>query len=176
MYRRPSIFLAALVICNLVYYLPVIIFTQLISETRSSHLNQSYKYVSYQNKENMIFFLDSINSTLLICVVMPCLCLVLRKAIQNSYSEYADQLHVIVTFARSSILLNISFIVMSLPICVINILFSCTIVTDSLYVTIATHLSQANFCLSFYVIVSSNSIVRDELLIMLGIRKRLNEL
>jgi len=176
MYRRPSIFLIALVICNLIYYFPILVFTQLISEAQSTHLNHSSKYVSYQDKENIIFFLDSINSTLLTCVVMPCLCIVLRKEIRNSFSEYADELHVVVTFARSSITLNISFMLMSLPLCVINVLFSFSIVTDSFYVSIANYFFQSNFCLSFFLLVITNSIVRDELLVMLGIRKRSNEI
>lgn len=188
-YRRSCLFLIAVFAFNLIYYSPVLVFTQLISDTwpvsrYSSNLtvttstistNNIHKYVSYQNKEIIIFMMDSINSTLFPCIAIVCLYTMIRSMNHNS-EQHTNRVRAIVLFARSYLTLSVVYVCLNLPLGVINLLYSFSILTDNFYVNIATYFYQASFCLNFYVLAFSNSFVRDELLVMVGLIKQPNEL
>jgi len=73
-----------------------------------------------------------------------------------------------IRLALSSILLNITFVAFNLPLCLTNIFFAN--VSDFLY-NVFIVLFYCTFCINFYILAFSNSIFRNELLIMFKLRE-----
>lgn len=169
-----------IVLFNLIYYIPFFSYSTLIriGSNESNFANKSQKHVEkhqeayncyflelYQKK--WLYMMDLINSALLPFFLMFIFSVLLIYTIFKSRLRILrldspldrKRLRKDIKFAFTSILLNITFIALNLPVCIANLL---TDVSEFSYKALL-YLFYLSFCINFYVLFSFNSIFRKEL-------------
>lgn len=157
---------------NTVYYSPVLINTELTNDSNGS---MACVYV-YERLEKVFGWMDLLNLSIIPFSIMTVTSLLLiysifksRMKISKSKSRQdVKRLIKDVKFSITTILLNIFFIILNLPMCLVW-LFELDNKSDYYFICIC--LFYFSFCANFCILVFSNSIFRNEFLIVFGLKR-----
>jgi hypothetical protein len=151
---------------NLVYYSPAIVLLSL-KENYSNQSNDSNVFYSCVcDHEYFIDYMDLMNFTLLpfffmiifsimiIITIFRSRLRILRLGNIHDRNRFKKD----IKFAISSILLNIFFVILNLPLCIGNIIDS----ENEIFNDVNFCVFLSNFCVNFYILIFSNSIFRKE--------------
>ena len=170
-FQNSVIFL--IVLFNLVYYSPFFVYSSLIllnsNNTNILDSNGSLEYNCYfadLNQKKVLYMMDLVNSTLLPFGLMIIFSILLIYTIFKSRLRILrldsavdrKRLRKDIKFAFTSILLNVAFVILNLPVCIANLL---TDVSEFSYKALL-YLFFFSFCINFYVLFTFNSIFRKE--------------
>ena len=168
---------------NLIFYIPLIVFKdyQAQENLNSSNLTEIvYECVDLE-EQNIVNWLDLLNSTILPFLIMVlCTSVTVRRLFKSRSKTTAEakpntKLKQRDTkFAITSVGLNLFFFIFNLPVCVYMVLASFIFFddVDSKLIFCAVLITYyLNFGVVFYVNILTNSIFRNELLVILGLRK-----
>jgi len=122
--------------------------------------------------------LDLINSALLpffimtasSCALIHTILKVRLRIIDMRSKKDKKKLRRDIRFGGSSIVLNIFFVILNLPLCVTNIFFPSL---DDFTYNIFIVVFYAIYCINSYILFFFNSIFRNEFLVMLKLRKEI---
>lgn len=161
-------FLISLIILyNLFYYTPVMILVSL-REVKNHTSNTSFHRCDFEtNQLTVINWMDLINFSLVPFTFMFIISILIIYTIFKSRLRFLrlrtfhdrNKFKKDIKFAISSILFNICFIILNLPICVTNIL---ELDVNSLLNDVYFYFFLTNFGINFYILVFSNSIFRKQ--------------
>lgn len=165
---------------NFIYYTPLIIFHEL-KLLNDSVLNETIKIcnASTLREENIMDIMDLLNSTILpfvLMIIATCLLIftIIRVKIRflkiNSI-ERNRNLRKEIKFGITSILMNLNFFVLNIPVCIVYIIDGHHMEDESLVLKITNILFHASFCTNFYIFAIFNSTYRRELLLLFKLKK-----
>ena len=180
-FQNSVIFL--IVLFNLVYYSPFFVYSTLfrVYKIETNILNASLSFNSTNeeyncyfidlNQKKVLYMMDLVNSTLLPFGLMIIFSILLIYTIFKSRLRILrldsavdrKRLRKDIKFAFTSILLNVAFVILNLPVCIANLL---TDVSAFSYKALL-YLFFFSFCVNYYVLFTFNSIFRKEFSIML---------
>ena len=172
-----------IVIFNLIYYIPFFIYSKLfIVYSNETNILNITNYINNTNNElncyftelyhkKVLYMMDLINSTLIPFILMFIFSILLIYTIFKSrlrilrLNSAVDRkkLRKDIKFAFTSILLNVAFVALNLPVCIANLLND----ISDFYYKLLLYLFFISFCINFYLLFTFNSIFRKELLIFL---------
>ena len=183
-FQNTVIFL--IVIFNLIYYIPFFNYSTLImvnshetknNTTFNKHNNSNSNSTSELNcyftelfHKKIFYMMDLINSTLIPFILMFIFSILLIYIIFKSRLRILrldsatdrKRLRKDIKFAFTSILLNVAFVALNLPVCVANLLID----ISDFYYKLLLYLFFISFCINFYLLFTFNSIFRKELLFL----------
>jgi len=175
-------------IYNLGIYSPMAILTQVFSEpinTTAMSFNQTdlYIYCDFAKpiQLKIMSTLDLINSALapffiMLAFSIALICVIFQKRLRilNMRSK-RDKNRLIrdIRFALSSIMLNITFVTLNLPLCLNNIFFPNA---SDFWYNVFLIIFYATFSINSYILAFFNSIFRNELLSMFKLKEKPKEL
>lgn len=170
-----------LILYNLVFYSPLLVFNDLISLTPSNTNNSLFicDFID-SNSKHILILIDMINSFLLPGIIMVVLSILALICIKTSKIHSVASLHGLMLerklrrdkrFAVVSILLNFLFISLNMFRCVCYFLYGENLYNILTY-SVNFYLYLNGFTITFYVLFFFNSIFRDEFLIIIKCRKQ----
>lgn len=176
-----TIYFIFLVIFNLVYYIPVLFFINMTSRGSSNEtFNHSKKYCDFIDLKDKSKFaiMDLAYSTLVPGMLMLLSTVLIINCIhKSSYRLFKDdtyrsrkRLRKDFKFAITSIFLNIVFVILNLPICIIY-LDTVSFNLKSLKYLFSLYLFYATYAVNFYLFLLSNSSFRHEFIRLIGIKR-----
>ena len=167
-------------IYNLGIYSPFAILKQVYSAIDDNNNNETYYYCDFENniQYTIMTSLDLINSALLpffimtasSCALIHTILKVRLRIIDMRSKKDKKKLRRDIRFGGSSIVLNIFFVILNLPLCVTNIFFP---PLDDFTYNIFIVVFYAIYCINSYILFFFNSIFRNEFLVMLKLRKEI---
>lgn len=177
--KTQLIYFLAIFIYNLVFYSPIIFFYSLQSYAdNSSNINYFCDFTS-SNSQLILSNMDLVNRVVIPFFLMTLFTIILidfifqsRKRIIKNYSSKQNKtFQKDIKFAVTSIVLNIVYVLFNLPVSIV-------IFVPNYYLYITYHLFlflfYSSYAVNFYIILLTNSLVRNEFLIMLGLRNKIN--
>jgi len=186
-----QILCAIIIFWDLIFYVPYACFNDwIVSEVENSSFNESLSDVTYECTYiddvygRVLPLMDLFNSTLIPFIILTCTSIYSIIFIYKSRRRFTSQLHHCdderriqihnkkeklkkdVKFSITLCILNIIFLFYTLPICVTNYIDT----TDFVYL-LTLYWYYASFATNFWIFFLFNSIFRDELLVLLKLRK-----
>ena len=168
---------------NLIFYIPLIVYKDYQAQENSNSSNSTeiiYKCVNLE-EQNIVNWLDLLNSTLLPFLIMAISTSITVTKLFKSRSKTTAEAKPNTKlkqrdtkFAITSVGLNLFFFIFNLPVCVFMVLASFIFFddVDSKLIFCAVLITYyLNFGVVFYVNILTNSIFRNELLVILRLRK-----
>jgi len=180
-FQNTVIFL--IVVFNLMYYIPFFIYSKLfmvyLNETNilnnSNNTNNELNcYFTKLHHKKVLYMMDLINSTLIPFLLMFIFSILLiyiifksrLRILRLNSSSDRRRLRKDIKFAFTSILLNVAFVSLNLPVCIANLLID----ISEFYYKLLLYLFFISFCINFYLLFAFNSVFRKELLILFKIK------
>jgi hypothetical protein len=160
------------IIYNLIYYIPVIMYRNLI-ETNSTSNNTTItiKTCTYKTAEQLmiISIMDTINRVLIPFSLMfissflliYCLFKSRTRIVENFLAEENKTFYTEIRLATVSISLNLIFLFLNMPVCVISLFPN--IANENIFLY-SYYLFYFSYAINFYILLLSNSLFRDEFL------------
>lgn len=170
---------------NLVYYVPFLVFFTLIESHNSTltNYNNNTTLIECSSNQNILLkTMDLINSTVLpFCgmLTMSILLSYLILSIKLRFVKLADmtsstsQLRMLqkeIKYGIVSVLMNFNFLILNFPICLIDLL-SGDVTKESAWYFVSCYLFYASFSTNFYIFALFNSSFRNELLVLFRLKK-----
>jgi hypothetical protein len=182
-FQNTVIFL--IVIFNLIYYIPFFIYSKLfIVYSNETNILNNTNYINNTNNElncyftelyhkKVLYMMDLINSTLIPFILMFIFSILLIYTIFKSRLRILrlnsaidrKKLRKDIKFAFTSILLNVTFCIINLPVCVANLLND----ISEYYYKLLLYLFFISFCINYYILFTFNSVFRKELFLIFNI-------
>ena len=172
---------AALFVFNCAYYVPEILFKNMISlnETNNdTNISVSSETCDYSDPDGIVGWMDLFNSTVFpfsLMIIFSTLTVIFliksrlrSKRVKNNAENLLRPRDI--KFSVTSIALNFSFLVLNLPLVTLNILWVYSNFDDAdfeFYNSIVSLFFYINFGMVFYINLFFNSIFRDEILSIL---------
>ena len=166
-----ALILSLIYFYNIVYYIPVPIFAESINQNKSSNLSSengckrtSFFYtMDLFNLALIPFALMLTFSILLIIKIFKTRLRLLSFTLPNDRKRLMKD----VKFSLSSIVLNLSYILLTLPICVADLNEFSDEINEIIY-----HLYYLNYLANFYILMATNSIFRKEFFAITRLKPR----
>jgi hypothetical protein len=158
------------IIYNLIYYIPVLIYIDLI-ETNSTKNNTiiKTKTCSYRKTEQLMLIsvMDATNRVLIPFSLMLASSLLLiyclfksrTRIVENFLAEENKTFYIEIRLATVSISLNLIFLLLNIPYCIVRLFPSFSNQNIFLY---SYYLFYFSFAINFYILLLSNSLFRAE--------------
>lgn len=170
------VYMVLILVFNLIFYSPVLFIIKLISNddkitsNDSNSTNFTCDFIDL-NKKTKFAFMDLANSTVVPALLMflSTICIIYSifksstRLFKAGVAQSRRRLHKDIKFAITSIFLNIVFITLNLPICIIY-LDTNSFDTNSLKYVVSLILFYLTYSVNFYLFVFVNSMFRDEFL------------
>ncbi len=171
------IVIMVIVVYNLILYSPILFFSGLANSTKRNSTACDYHD---PNSYLLITIIELINAVVLPFILMLVLSLLLIRTIVKSKLKIIrmknrsdkNKLRKSIKFAVSSIFSNIFFLTLNLPSAITNIIDIINVKVDLRSVReylFCVYLFS--FCVNFYILFCFNSVFRNEVFIMFGLRK-----
>ena len=160
------------IIYNLIYYIPVIMYRDLIeTNSTSNNTTMTIKTCTYKTAEHLmiISIMDTINRVLIPFSLMfissflliYCLFKSRTRIVENFLAEENKTFYTEIRLATVSISLNLIFLFLNMPFCVISLFPNISNENIFLY---SYYLFYFSYAINFYILLLSNSLFRDEFL------------
>lgn len=170
-----NLFITLIVAYNLIYYFPIGVLVSLKPMLNESVNETTYRCEFNSDEMQIINWMDLISFTLIPFSFMFVFSILIIYTIFRSRLRFLrlqsfhdrNKMKKDIKFAVSSILLNLFFILLNLPICISNIL---DLDVKNYINDINFCFFLGNFCVNFYVLAFSNSIFRKQVLITLKLK------
>lgn len=182
-FQKLIIFL--ILLYNLVYYSPILLLVHLVNQPGNNALDLNSTFLNDTNQtastkyecnfsilyqENTYSWMDLLNLTILPFSLMISFSLILLHTIFQSRSRISrintvqdrNRLKKNIKFGISSILINLFFVILHLPICIANFFFE----FFHNYYDLILSIYYSSYCINFYILFIFNSIFRKEVLLL----------
>jgi hypothetical protein len=183
-FQKLIIFL--ILLYNLVYYSPILLLVHLVNQPGNNALDLNSTFYSNDTnqtastkyecnfsilyQENTYSWMDLLNLTILPFSLMISFSLILLHTIFHSSTRISrintvqdrNRLKKNIKFGISSILLNLFFVILHLPICIANFFFE----FFHNYYDLILSIYYSSYCINFYILFIFNSIFRKEVLLL----------